>query len=90
MTDGSRVMAGTVVRTFEIDFRDGLPPDPRVDVDLPGPGTWELPLAYFTDAGYSVEDIELGLRFKAETPTPQGLSPKGWSRVMPIEIEGVE
>lgn len=79
----NRIISGTVKDSFECDFNDGLPPEHRVDVDLPGPGTWEFPLSWFMDAGYEESDVQSGLRFKAETITSVGMVPKSWERIVP-------
>ncbi len=78
-----RILYGEV-RGEPVDwhFKDGLPPQPRVECSLPG-GTWDIQIEWFEEAGYPAEAVVPGLKFKAETPTPRGLSPKSLRYILP-------
>ncbi len=79
-----RILTGEIIQFFTYDYKDGLPPEPRVSTRLAGT-IWDFPVGSFIDAGYT--SLELGNIFKIETPAPIGLVPKSFGAILPpIEL----
>lgn len=80
-----RILNGEIIGSSIWEWPEG--PEPRIAVRLPG-GIWDIPSDWFTGAGHTV--LEVGTRFKAETPTPVGLVPKRLERILPPEPQLIE
>lgn len=79
-----RILTGEIIQFFAYDYQDGLPPEPRVSTRLAGT-IWDFPVDSFIDVGYT--SLELGNRFRIETPAPVGLVPKSFGAILPpIEL----
>jgi len=77
----SRELKGEVFDQVTWKFPGDEPDELRVVAKLPG-GTWELPVAMFADAGYTIP-VEIGTKFSALTDAPVGMPPRSIQCILP-------
>ena len=76
-----RILNGIILRQFDVQWPEG--PEQRVLAKVNVAQEWEIPTEWFTRAGHLV--LEIGMKFKVASPTPEGLPPKVLSYVLPPE-----